>query len=500
MKKTLLFLALLATVCARAQFVLDSIENHSPLETGTYEMEPAGLMEMQDGTLLSRIHLYGMDNSGYPSLELGLLYYKLTREACIVDSLFVETSNYPMVVTVRRRGAAPANCAGQNVQIEQRLDDDGSRLNFVCFDDDLNFCDSAVQVVLSDTAILIYYSDFLHDSEDDLIIHYSILSRHENHFVRFDLNGNLKNHVVIPESEMPVLWRPRGLRQFSQSPPLYDFWGTKQSGAGALISYVLDSAFHIVSCDTVYPVVPTPPYSCFGFQDRALHLDDGSLILLVRYRKLTGNDMGVLAWKLNPNMQTVAYRYFKTIPTSTHSAVPIDLRKTSDGHILAAYSTRAPYQNQGFISVVEMDENLDIVWQRFCMYSGMNRTRWGFDLELLDDGTIVLDGKNFTYDDGNVAGYFFMALSNTGVAVSEKEIIVRPYAYYPNPAQDELRLQYSPDVKPTQIELFDIQGRLVRSQRNGLERLNLQGLPAGTYTMRVTLEGGKVFSDKVIKE
>ena len=71
---------------------------------------------------------------------------------------------------------------------------------------------------------------------------------------------------------------------------------------------------------------------------------------------------------------------------------------------------------------------------------------------------------------------------------------------YPNPAQDELHLHYSPDVTPTQIELYDLQGRLVKTQRSSLESLNLQGLAAGTYTMRVSLEGGKVFSDKIIKE
>ena len=84
--------------------------------------------------------------------------------------------------------------------------------------------------------------------------------------------------------------------------------------------------------------------------------------------------------------------------------------------------------------------------------------------------------------------------------VPENQAFIRPYAYYPNPAQDELRLHYSPDVTPTQIELYDLQGRLVKTQRTGLESLNLQGIAAGTYTMRVTLEGGKAFSDKVVKE
>ena len=63
----------------------------------------------------------------------------------------------------------------------------------------------------------------------------------------------------------------------------------------------------------------------------------------------------------------------------------------------------------------------------------------------------------------------------------------------------QTHLQYSPDTTPTQIELYDLQGRMVRSQRNDLENLNLQGLSSGTYTMHVTLENGKVFSDKVVK-
>ena len=92
-----------------------------------------------------------------------------------------------------------------------------------------------------------------------------------------------------------------------------------------------------------------------------------------------------------------------------------------------------------------------------------------------------------------------LILSDDGWAVNETVAQLRPYTYWPNPVNGQLHLQFSPDVTPTQIELYDLQGRLVRSQRNGLESLNLEGFPAGTYTMRVTLEGGKVFSDKVVK-
>ena len=91
-------------------------------------------------------------------------------------------------------------------------------------------------------------------------------------------------------------------------------------------------------------------------------------------------------------------------------------------------------------------------------------------------------------------------LADGTVGCQETGIQIRPYLFYPNPTQDELHLQFSPDVTPKTIELYDLQGRIVRTQRNGLESLNLQGLSAGQYVMKVTLENGKVFSDKVVKE
>ena len=91
-------------------------------------------------------------------------------------------------------------------------------------------------------------------------------------------------------------------------------------------------------------------------------------------------------------------------------------------------------------------------------------------------------------------------LADGTVGCQETGIQIRPYLFYPNPTQDELHLQFSPDVTPKTIELYDLQGRMVRSQSKGLENLNMVGLPAGTYTMRVMLEDGKVFSDKVVKE
>ena len=160
--------------------------------------------------------------------------------------------------------------------------------------------------------------------------------------------------------------------------------------------------------------------------------------------------------------------------------------------------------------VTKMDIDGNVIWQRYWdRYHpeyGMKVYCPNFITTTSDKGCLV-SGYSYHSDIYGPSPYasgpdvFMLKFFSDGtLAVPKMEEFVRPYAYWPNPAQDQLHLQFSPDVTPTQVELYDLQGRLLRSQRNGLESLDLQGLAPGTYTMRVTLENGKAFSDKVVKE
>ena len=150
--------------------------------------------------------------------------------------------------------------------------------------------------------------------------------------------------------------------------------------------------------------------------------------------------------------------------------------------------------DKGQIAVVKLDADFNVLWQRFCLEpEGFRRD--GKVMTVLDDGGVAVGGGYL-----GLSEVFFLIVNDDYDGMEEQGVIIRPYAYYPNPAKGQLHLQFSPDVTPTQIELYDLQGHLVLTQRNGLETLEMNGLAAGTYTMRVTLENGQVFSDKVVKE
>jgi hypothetical protein len=65
------------------------------------------------------------------------------------------------------------------------------------------------------------------------------------------------------------------------------------------------------------------------------------------------------------------------------------------------------------------------------------------------------------------------------------------FAAYPNPATNELKLQFPTGAQPTGLRLFDAQGRLVRIFANA-SAMSVRGLPAGLYVLRTMLAGQEV--------
>ena len=67
---------------------------------------------------------------------------------------------------------------------------------------------------------------------------------------------------------------------------------------------------------------------------------------------------------------------------------------------------------------------------------------------------------------------------------------------HPNPTTGIVRIE---GENASEVQVFNALGQLVKTVQNANE-VSLEGLPQGVYLLRVTLEGGKVFSDKVVKE
>ena len=165
------------------------------------------------------------------------------------------------------------------------------------------------------------------------------------------------------------------------------------------------------------------------------------------------------------------------------------------------HDLNGPEFNGNRIVVTKTDRNLNVVWQK--RYQLGNSYYVPIYILATSDGGCLIVGYSTTVGVSETRSLFVLKLNSEGtLSIPEVGTDNRPHAYtlFPNPVDDQLHLEFSPDVRPSVVELYDIQGRLVRSQGKGLENVDMSELPAGTYTLRIVMEDGKAYSDKVVKQ
>jgi hypothetical protein len=165
-----------------------------------------------------------------------------------------------------------------------------------------------------------------------------------------------------------------------------------------------------------------------------------------------------------------------------------------DGNtIYLSYMTNVGGNNQ--LVVLRLDEELNVQWERYLFSNEF--FHWATCMNVLQDGNIAVGSYQYPNSPNSIS---VVIINDSFENLEEYGVQVRPYTFYPNPAQSEVHLSYSPDVQPARIELYDLQGRLLQTQTQNLENIGLEGLAVGQYLMKVTLKDGKTFTDKVVKE
>ena len=214
---------------------------------------------------------------------------------------------------------------------------------------------------------------------------------------------------------------------------------------------------------------------------------------------------GVGIWKLDTDFNILDFALFDVYDTNPKHKfkllnTPYPVLVNGD-EVYFCYTTYPGSAGGAYqTAICKLDSNLNTIWKRW--YGGENAFHYVTDFVLTSDGGCLLSGNGHTQASQyyNPYPYVLKITSDGYCSMEEKgEPLLKPYAFFPNPVNDQLHLEFSPDVTPSVVELYDIQGRLVRSQGKGLENIDMSELPAGTYTLRIVMEDGKAYSDKVVK-
>ena len=491
MKKAILLVATLATISlARAQSFA-ALENYS---FGWYIQYMDNFVELKNGDILTCTRLYDIDPTGIYnySTDLGYCFLKLDREhLAIMDSVFLPDNG----VTSYLLEPHPNNDG--YIFIHQSYDSlmESNFLKIRNFNEDLVFDDSnEISVPLIDTVI--GGTDYFLLEENSFVMMHK---RHNDSsiFQRFSLDGTLMDRVVYPDSTCSF-WESRGMKIWNDTPREYVLTGYTPSPKHCTF-YVLDSLLHLKESIEL-DESSHPPYRWEANANNKMEsIDDSTYLLATVFERGTPNSIsyqrGIQVTKrdkaTHANLKTV---YFKLHVAESgvlaSSPYVVDIKQTKDRYIYLAYGDLSGLNR---FSVVLLDTDLNVLWQQY--YLNLDDWDYMYRMKVLETGVAMVG-----YDPTGTKVFALLVNNDYDGLDEQSGIVVRPYAFWPNPAKDFLNLEYSPDVTPKKIDLYDLQGRLVRRQTTALESINMEGLAAGTYMMRVTLQGGKVFSDKVVKE
>jgi hypothetical protein len=510
MKKNLLLIvfALVAAI-AQAQEV-----NYNPFHYMGYDLFMIeNMLQQRDGDIVTCTYVAVAESSFSEPRSVGDIIHKISPNTLqFTDSLFL-ADTVPPYYLFARDPHGEGNIRA-NFEYDENRDSTFLRISHF-MDDSLNVDnDGDIMTPVCEGPVMEYIDSYMVDCRDDLIMKYYKEmpdGSYEGHITRFDSDGTLKHEALLPEEQNNL----RKMKVFSESPLTYYHW--KRSMDSNLTCYVLDSAFRPKVSSIINKILKEEnigggavAYEYLDFRSDTQVVADGEDILIAakyvndtNFNPITSeHGIAVARYDLRTMVRKNLITFNEWTGQDTE-ATCFGLQKMSDGALYLLYSEMNPeYQQMTF--AVKMDPDFNVEWKRFFKISEkVELFSTAHCIPATDnEGNEVMAITGDCIDiQNNQIGMFYFFLTHDGtVGVNEGGIEVRPYIYYPNPVKEQLQMQFSPDVQPAQVELYDLQGRLVGAQNKAFESLDMSRLPTGTYSMRVTLENGKVYSNKVVKQ
>ena len=184
--------------------------------------------------------------------------------------------------------------------------------------------------------------------------------------------------------------------------------------------------------------------------------------------------------------------------------------KSTDGDVASAANLGVTDVEKGNIWVFHVDSDGDLRWER-CIGSelGLLESLWDVIEVGKEEYVLLCESEWFegvSSGDVNCSNNAILPESKNNIWVLHitdifdyddvVETTNEKVFVHPNPTTGAILIE---GEKATEVKVYNSLGQLLKTVQNTNE-VSLEGLPQGVYLLRVTLENGKVFSDKVVKE
>ena len=162
------------------------------------------------------------------------------------------------------------------------------------------------------------------------------------------------------------------------------------------------------------------------------------------------------------------------------------------------------------VTITKFDKEMNVKWHR---YIGRDGAYYDINvIEGTEDGGCICTGiysRKGNYHDFKI---YALKLDAEGFDSAGElgEGMVKPYYCFPNPANESLNIEFSPDVNCRSVEIYSIDGRLVETfpetspetspATSQPTTIDISNLTPGIYILKVKTTDGKEYTERIVKE
>jgi hypothetical protein len=458
---------------------------------GNYQLNQSyDIIEMSDGNLAVREAVFDENLD-----DVGFNLYKITPQGELLDSLFIEDHN---VYSLNPFLRDPYN-SNSNIMTSFYTLDDVNYYKATYYDDNLNITDEVVTEYYDNCDIP---RKFFIDSNNDLICR-SKLDDDNFCLVRMGLDGTLKAQSnPIPKQSGTNIVLEHPIFELSPEPLRY--------------GYVLyrDNDITIDIYDENFTKLDTKTVN--RFEDWQFHTSiytnacgtgDGGFFITAEAGKIQGQSIVHTCLLLKFNADFEIESGYSLGEFYSYPRWDFDNRNllVTDNSIYLAckYKKTVEVGNGSKTSLVvkRFDKDLNLTWEEYTIEVVDSGEIVVYGLTALSNGGIATTGWLYSGSSGYYSSKDIYAIAfDNYLSADENSASENPFICYPNPAKDVVQIDFSESFDCQSIEIYAIDGRLLESQNNNLDKITIANLTPGLYLIKVRMNDGKEFSERIVKE
>ena len=375
------------------------------------------------------------------------------------------------------------------------------------FDDDLNYT-KTIDEVLPIDSINISSLNFMLDHNNDLVCCISNSMQNNYILLKTDIYGKMKlvkrTDIVTTDydifnkslfmceqddSKYGLFLRNEGYNEYGYPLPGYEVFtfdeNFKVTAQNNIYQFDIPSLSHTVRLNQTVHVA------------QMIQLKDGNFAVISGGYTPTKNILILL--KLDKDFNVINYNTVGICPhgEDQYYAQYHPLIECESGSLYVVWQVIKDNTRSKWISKVSRyDKDINLLWETTFKETSLILDPIIRTSLILDDGNLAISGVEAgTYHEYSIVNYVFQ---NNGACIPENIDSTRPYSFYPNPASNAVNISFSPDVNAEKVEIYGIDGKLYHEQNFNMESINVNGLSSGIYMMKLLMDNGETFTEKIV--